>query len=93
MRTAGRVRARSFAPAVSIDEDPATGTAAAALGAYLARERLIDANTELRIRQGEAMGHPSELRLEVQHHDGAPARVRVGGRVKGERVNAGRPTP
>lgn len=82
---AGRVRARSFAPAVEIDEDPATGTAAAALGAYLARERLIDARAEFRIRQGELMGHPSELRLEVEHDDGSPARVRVGGHVRGQR--------
>lgn len=83
---AGRVRARSFAPAVAIDEDPATGTAAAALGAYLAREHLVDASTEIRIRQGEAMGHPSELRLQVEHVDGAPARIRVGGRVRGHRT-------
>ena len=82
---AGRVRARSFAPAVEIDEDPATGTAAAALGAYLARERLIDPVTELRVRQGESMGRPSELRLRVEH-DGEPRRVLVGGRVRGDRV-------
>lgn len=83
---AGRVRARSFAPAVGIDEDPATGTAAASLGAYLARERLIHSPAELRIRQGEIMGHPSELRLRVEHHEGSPARVRVGGRVRGEKL-------
>ena len=81
-----RVRARSFAPAVDIDEDPATGTAAASLGAYLARERLIDPVADLRIRQGEAMGYPSELRLHVEHEDGSPTRVRVGGRVTGERL-------
>lgn len=80
----GKVRARSFAPAVDIDEDPATGTAAASLGAYLARERLLDPVTDLRIRQGEAMGHPSEIRLHVEHSDGNPARVRVGGLVRGE---------
>lgn len=78
---AGQVRARSFAPAVEIDEDPATGTAAAALGAYLARERLIGSG-ELRIRQGETMGYPSELRLSVEHDDGSLTRVRVGGRVR-----------
>ncbi len=81
---AGRVRARSFAPAVDIDEDPATGTAAASLGAYLAREHLIDPTAELRIRQGEAMGYPSEIRLRVEHHGGTPARIRVGGHVRGE---------
>ncbi len=83
---AGRVRARSFAPAVDIDEDPATGTAAASLGAYLARERLVDPVAELRIRQGEAMGHPSELRLRVEHDAGSPHRIVVGGRVRGERL-------
>lgn len=79
---AARVRARSFAPAVEIDEDPATGTAAAALGAYLARERLIDESAELVIRQGEAMGHPSELRLRVEHDHHSPTHIRVGGRVR-----------
>ena len=79
---AGRVRARSFAPAVDIDEDPATGTAVASLGAYLARERLVRDSVELRVRQGEAMGWPSELRLRVHHDDGEPTAMRVGGRVR-----------
>lgn len=83
-----RVRARSFAPAVDIDEDPATGTAAASLGAYLARERLVDGRAGLRIRQGEAMGRPSELRLEVEHEDGDPSAIRVGGWVTGGPVRA-----
>lgn len=82
----GRVRARSFAPAVAIDEDPATGTAAASLGAYLARERLVDGAADLRIRQGEAMGRPSELRLGIRHDDGRPTSIRVGGRVRGAPV-------
>jgi PhzF family phenazine biosynthesis protein len=81
---ARRARARSFAPVVHIDEDPATGTAAAALGAYLAREALLPAAAELRIRQGEAMGRASELRLGVRHADRAPLAVRVGGWVHGE---------
>lgn len=79
----GRVRARSFAPAVDIDEDPATGTATAALGAYLARERLVDEDVELRLRQGEAMGRPSELRLRITHRAGEPRGIRVGGAVTG----------
>ncbi len=80
---AGRVRSRSFAPAVDIDEDPATGTAAASLGAYLAREGLVGGATELRIRQGEAMGHPSQLRLVVRHEARHPVAIRVGGWVAG----------
>ncbi len=79
---ARQVRARSFAPAVDIDEDPATGTAAASLGAYLARENLVRDSVELRIRQGEAMGRPSELRLRVHHDHGRPTAMRVGGRVR-----------
>lgn len=79
-----RVRARSFAPAVEIDEDPATGTAVAALGAYLARERLIPASAELVVRQGETMGRPSELRLRTRHSNGVPTSVRVGGWIIGE---------
>lgn len=80
---AGRVRARAFAPAVEIDEDPATGTAAASLGAYLAREWLVEEAAAVRIRQGAAMGRPSELRLEIRHEDGEPTAIRVGGRVRG----------
>ena len=83
---AGQVRSRSFAPSVAIDEDPATGTAAASLGAYLVREGLVAPPVELRIRQGEAMGRPSELRLEVDGEPGEPTAVRVGGIVRGQRV-------
>jgi PhzF family phenazine biosynthesis protein len=79
---AGRVRARSFAPAVDIEEDPATGTAAASLGAWLARESLVDPDAELRVRQGEAMGHPSEIRLRVHHTAGRPRSIVVGGLVR-----------
>lgn len=79
----GRVRARSFAPAVEIDEDPATGTATAALGTYLAREGLVEEAAELRVRQGEAMGRPSDLRLQIEHRDRQPRAIRVGGTVTG----------
>lgn len=82
-REAGNVRARAFAPVVGIDEDPATGTAAAALGAYLAREGLVPHSADLRVRQGEAMGRPSELRLRVVHDGRAATAVQVGGWVLG----------
>ena len=81
---ADQVRARAFAPVVDIDEDPATGTAAAALGAYLAREGLVPGRAELRIRQGEAMGRPSEIRLRVERQGTQPLHVRIGGWVAGE---------
>lgn len=80
------VRARSFAPAVDIDEDPATGTAAASLGAYLARVERFEPGVEVRIRQGEAMGHPSELRLRIDRDGPTPTAIQVGGRVRGTAV-------
>jgi trans-2,3-dihydro-3-hydroxyanthranilate isomerase len=69
----GEARARMFATLVPGGEDPATGSAAGPLGAYLAEragcERVV-------IRQGEEMGRPSVL--EVEMVDGRP---RVGGGV------------
>jgi trans-2,3-dihydro-3-hydroxyanthranilate isomerase len=66
-------RARMFSAVVPGGEDPATGSAAGPLGAYLSRhqgrERLV-------IRQGEEMGRPSVLSVEMV--DGRP---RVGGGV------------
>jgi trans-2,3-dihydro-3-hydroxyanthranilate isomerase len=70
---AEQARARMFSRAVPGGEDPATGSAAGPLGAYLfertGRERLV-------IRQGEEMGRPSVL--EVEMADGRP---RVAGSV------------
>lgn len=64
------VHARCFAPAIGLPEDPVTGTASGALGAYLARHRpgLIDANglLEFRTEQGTAMGRPGSARVRVQ---------------------------
>ena len=77
------VRSRSFAPAVEIDEDPATGTAAASLGAFLARAGIYGPDAEIRIRQGEAMGYPSELRLRIRRDGPEPTGIAVGGRVRG----------
>jgi trans-2,3-dihydro-3-hydroxyanthranilate isomerase len=69
----GEARARMFATVVPGGEDPATGSAAGPLGAYLERyagcQRLV-------IRQGEQMGRPSVLGVET--NDGL---ARVGGGV------------
>ena len=66
-----------------IVEDPATGSAAAPLGAYLARYGLVPAQSETRIIviQGVKMGRPSTLDVRV-HRDGPDIeRVEVGGAV------------
>src|SRR5690606_31188657 len=52
-------------PVGGVFEDPATGAAAAALGGYLRDSGVVAAPTTFIIRQGEAMGRPSRLLVEV----------------------------
>ena len=66
-------RARSFTRSVMPGEDPATGSAAGPLGAYLAERVGCE---RLRITQGEEMGRPSVLEVEM-----VEGRPRVGGGV------------
>lgn len=74
----GQIRARMFAPAMGIVEDPATGSAAAALTGYLTPP---DADGLLRwtVQQGVEMGRPSTLYVEADVARGAITAVRVGG--------------
>jgi trans-2,3-dihydro-3-hydroxyanthranilate isomerase len=76
----GTFSARMFAPLDNVIEDPATGSASAALGAYLVT--LLpeqDADITLRIEQGVDMGRPSQIRLQVHKAGGVVQRVIVGG--------------
>jgi trans-2,3-dihydro-3-hydroxyanthranilate isomerase len=61
----GRAKARMFATDLGIAEDPATGSAAGPLGAYLARAGVAGMPGSLLIYQGEEVGRPSELHVEV----------------------------
>jgi trans-2,3-dihydro-3-hydroxyanthranilate isomerase len=73
---------RHFAPAVGVPEDPATGSAAGALGACLAAAGHGDGDvTQLFVRQGAELGRPGEIAVRVESRDGVPRRVQVGGRV------------
>ena len=77
---AGIVRARMYAPGLGIPEDPATGSAAAALGGYLAtRADNGDSSLHWTIFQGVEMGRPSKIELEVERHGGEISAVHVGG--------------
>jgi PhzF family phenazine biosynthesis protein len=67
-------QARFFGPNVGITEDPATGSAAGPLAAYLAEHRLASEQRPLIIEQGRTMGRPS--RIEVRLSGGG---VRVSG--------------
>jgi trans-2,3-dihydro-3-hydroxyanthranilate isomerase len=75
------IHARVFVPGLSVPEDPATGSAVAALGGYLS-ERASEGEGTLswRIEQGFEMGRPSLIELEVDKRAGAVTAIRVGGR-------------
>ena len=73
-------RARMFAPGLSVPEDPATGSACAALGGYLAaRDARRNGTLRWVVEQGFEMGRPSMLEVEADVADGAVTAVRVGG--------------
>ena len=57
--------ARNPFPVGGVVEDPATGAAAAALGGYLRDAHLVSVPATVTIRQGEAMGRPSRLRVDI----------------------------
>lgn len=66
--------ARNPFPAGGIYEDPATGSAAAALGGYL-RDLAWPCSRAIDILQGEDMGMPSRLRAEWTPEKGSSVRV------------------
>jgi trans-2,3-dihydro-3-hydroxyanthranilate isomerase len=73
----GGLTQRFFAPRLGIGEDPATGSAAGALGA-LRVLRGADPGA-LVVCQGEEVGRPSTIRVEVGGAPGRPEAPRVGG--------------
>jgi trans-2,3-dihydro-3-hydroxyanthranilate isomerase len=78
------VHVRVFAPLLGVPEDPATGSANGALGAYLVHHRAIpitEPTVHIVSEQGAELHRPSTLYVEVDHRDGEPTGVRVGGQV------------
>ena len=78
----GRIRARMFSPFDGIVEDPATGSAAGALGGLLgtlAARGGAAGTLDLSIEQGVEMGRPSRIEVSVDHADGAVREVRIAG--------------
>ncbi|MFG2482631.1 PhzF family phenazine biosynthesis protein [Streptomyces virginiae] len=63
-------------PVGGVIEDPATGAAAAAFGAYARERGLVPADAVLTLHQGTDMGRPGVLTVELRAGD---PRVRVGG--------------
>jgi len=78
--TCTTLAARMFAPLDNVPEDPATGSASAALAAFLvARSPAADADVMMALYQGEDMGRPSQIELVVEKRAGSVTRVVVGG--------------
>lgn len=61
-------------PVGGVVEDPATGAAAAALGGYLRNTDIVSAPKTILIRQGEAMGRPSRLTVDIPASGGIVVR-------------------
>jgi len=73
---------RMFAPAIGINEDPVTGNANGPLGAYLVHHGLTQHDgTQLRFKgkQGEAIGRPGIVEVNVKIENNEPVQVQIGG--------------
>ena len=71
---------RMCAPAMGVPEDPATGAACAALvGALAARPGFSGDVLRLSVRQGVAMGRPSDIECSARTANGAVTSISVGG--------------
>ncbi|MEF0940616.1 PhzF family phenazine biosynthesis protein [Rhizobium sp. BR 362] len=74
------LRARMFAPLDNVIEDPATGSASAALGAYLTSLLpAADAEVQMTIEQGVEMGRRSLINLDVRKSAGSVTDVFISG--------------
>lgn len=73
--TADRFAARNLFPVGRITEDPATGSAAAALGAYLRDLRAVEVPGRITIEQGAHVGRPGLLAVDIPATGG----IRVSG--------------
>lgn len=83
LRPDAQVHARFFAPSVGVFEDPATGSAAGALGAYLVAHKVFgpESPASFSIEQGSEMHRPSLITVTVHHAKGVPEIVKVGGKA------------
>lgn len=73
----GIIHMRMFAPGAGIQEDPATGSAASALPAYL--RHMGNSLPAFVIHQGDDMGRPSRIAVTVTTDDAGADHVHVGG--------------
>jgi trans-2,3-dihydro-3-hydroxyanthranilate isomerase len=77
------VHTRMFAPPIGVMEDPATGSASGALGAYLVQNGVVSVGptTEIIAEQGYEVERPSRILIQVESDDDAIQEVKVGGQA------------
>lgn len=89
-RPVSAVQTRFFNPGVGLDEDPATGSAAGPLAAYLDHLGLLPQGGRLRVDQGRSMGRPSTLSAHITQDGhaavGGTAVVTAQGWIQGPEV-------
>jgi len=72
-----------FAVPIGIIEDPATGSASGALGAYLVKNGVVDVGptTEIMTEQGYEIDRPSRILVQVFSDDDKIQEIKVGGQA------------
>ncbi|THF53566.1 PhzF family phenazine biosynthesis protein [Allorhizobium terrae] len=76
------IRARMFSPFDNVPEDPATGSASAALGAYLTQLSPVQSMTRtILVEQGVEMGRRSLITITAEKRDGQIASVDISGQA------------
>jgi trans-2,3-dihydro-3-hydroxyanthranilate isomerase len=80
LRDGGKLYARMWAPALGVEEDPATGSACAALvGSMASKPDFGTAAYRLSIQQGVLMGRRSEIEAQARKSGNVVTTVSVGG--------------
>jgi len=79
------VHCRMFAPGLGVPEDPATGSAAGALGSYLVLHGVVQTHSGVAVvivEQGIEIGRPSRIEVEISVGESTEINeVRVGGQA------------
>jgi trans-2,3-dihydro-3-hydroxyanthranilate isomerase len=75
------LHSRLFAPFIGVPEDPATGSASGAVGAYLAKYCVIEKGIldSIKIEQGYEMKRPASIYVQVKQEGTIIKSIRVGG--------------
>lgn len=81
LESTSTIHSRAFAPFIGIQEDPATGSAAGALAAYLAHHEVIENldTSAIVIEQGFEMNRPSIINVSLEQTGEDIHSIQVGG--------------